>query len=1075
MDRKHNWKKDIVLLLMTMMGLIWFHPVQVTAAEHEDITLKVGYIDYHGFIAQNSDGEYTGYAVEYLNKISEYTGFQYEYVYGTWPELMEELKNGEIDLLCNAQYTEERAKNYDYTQLPLGYTQGLLYTLPDNQQLEFEDFDKFNGLTVGAVKASATTPLFHQYSEKHGFSCQIVDYDSEAEMMEALEKGEIDAMLSENMASLTGYTLLAEYSAGPYYIISYKGSPYMEKLNTALQEIKTSMDFEQELYQKYYGNTAASEALRLTAEERDYIAEGNVIRVGLMQERPPFSSYDVSTGEFTGICYDVLESIAKETGLKFSYQPMDIAKTTPELFETGKYDVICGIERDNFVTNETLVPTTAFMNSAVVPVGRKGSNVDMTGPLKVAVSTSFQALIKRLSSDYPNMEIVGYDTSEECLNQVAAGHADLFIQNTYLLGQLLQRPKYDELEVLPVEIMEEHTAMVMRRDSDPVLLSIFNKSIEALDDTMLSASLIEHTFATQYHYTAIDYLTKLWMPIMMIAFLVTVCFILITRVAVVRKHSEIALQKKNALLSDAVAQAEQANAAKGQFLSRMSHEIRTPMNAIVGLTTIARQHKKEPEKVEDYLSKIDTSSKVLLNIINDVLDMSAIEGNKLKVANEEFDIKHVLTGISTIYYPQCESKGIIFDFKVDIEDEILIGDSLRLNQILLNLVSNAYKFTEKGGTITVSVTEDARRENTAFLCIQVADTGCGMSEEMIQRLFKPFEQESASTAQLHGGSGLGLSIAKNLVDLMHGAIKVESEKGKGTTFTVDIPFEVAANQVNEESQSLSSIRILVVDDDPSALEYASIVLKRLGVMYDSAKSGEEALRMIDEADKNQTPYDVCLADWKMAGMDGVELTRHIREKEQDKTMIIIVSAYDLNEVTDQAKTAGADHFVSKPLFQSTLYDALMPLTNGAIQTRKPAKDSYDFTGHRVLLAEDQVLNAEIATELLNMVHLEVDHAENGRRALEMFSEADPDTYDLILMDVQMPEMDGYAAARAIRALERPDASVIPIYAMTANAFTEDVSTALSAGMNGHIAKPIDTDILYATIDQVISKEGEIAQ
>ena len=261
-----------------------------------------------------------------------------------------------------------------------------------------------------------------------------------------------------------------------------------------------------------------------------------------------------------------------------------------------------------------------------------------------------------------------------------------------------------------------------------------------------------------------------------------------------------------------------------------------------------------------------------------------------------------------------------------------------------------------------------------------------------------------------------------------------------------------------------------MDDDPSALEYTAIVLNRIGVMYDSAGSADEALRLIDQANRSQTSYDVCLIDWKMAGMDGIELTRRIRAAEPGKTMIIIVSAYDLNEAADQAKEAGADHFVSKPLFQSTLYDALMPLTNGGIQTKKPAKDSYDFTGHRVLLAEDQELNAEIATELLNMVNLAVDYAEDGRRAVELFSNAEPGTYDLILMDVQMPEMDGYASARAIRALERPDASVIPIYAMTANAFTEDVAAALSAGMNGHIAKPIDTDILYETIDQVIAEK-----
>lgn len=1064
MRLKRLWERTVSLLTAAVIALTALCPF--TAAEENPVTLKVGYIDYHGFINQTSEGEYAGYAVEYLNKISEYTGFRYEYVYGSWPELMEKLANKEIDLLCNAQYTDERGEIYDYADFPLGYTQGLLYTLPSNETLGFEDFDEFNGLVVGAVKDSATTPLFEEYAERNGFSYSIVDYATEADMIAALENGDTDAMLSENMASLTGYLLLAEYSAGPYYIISYKDFPYMNDLNLALQEIKTGVDFEAQLFDKYYGDTAATNSLRLTAEERAYIEQGNVIDVGLMQERPPFSFYDVSTGEFTGICRDVLDSVAAATGLKFNYVPMDLGLTTPQLFETGKFDLICGIERDNFVTNETLVPTSAFMVSSVVPVGRAGENIDMTGPLTVAVSTSFQALIKKLAADYPNVEIVGYDTSEMCLDAVVSGKADLFIQNTHLLGQLLQRPKYDNLEILPVEIMEEHTAMVMRRGADPVLLSILNKAINTLDDTMLSASLIKHTFATQYHYTFWDYLTKLWLPITIITVLVAFCFSLIIRVAAVRRRSERALQKKNSLLSDAVAQAEHANSAKGQFLSRMSHEIRTPMNAIVGLTAIARQHKNEPEKIEEYLGKIDTSSKVLLNIINDVLDMSAIEGGKLKIANERFDMKQVLTGISTIYYPQCQAKGIAFEMKTDIENEALIGDSLRVNQIMLNLVSNAYKFTPSGGSITICVKETARKDNTAFLRFTVSDTGCGMSKEMQERLFRPFEQESAGTAKMHGGSGLGLSIAKNLVDIMHGAIKAESEKDVGTTFTVDLPFGIAP-QSDENSAALSSLRVLTVDDDPAAREYTAIVLRRLGVAFDIVASGEEALVMLDKANEENNPYNICLVDWRMNGMDGVELTRRIKGSENGKTLVVIVSAYDLNEVEDRARDAGADHFVSKPLFQSTLYDVLMQLTNGGIQAKEQAPESYDFTGHRVLLAEDMELNAEIATELLNMVNLKVERAENGQRALEMFSACEPGYYDLILMDVQMPVMDGYEASRAIRGLSRADAASIPIFAMTANAFTEDVAAAISAGMNGHIAKPIDTNALYATINKVI--------
>lgn len=281
---------------------------------------------------------------------------------------MEKLKNGEIDLLCNAQYTEARAEVYDYARFPLGYAQGLLYTNDD--ALDYEDFQNFNGLVIGAIKDSATTPLFLEYAKRQGFTCTIVDYTTEQELLAALDNGEVAAICSENMASLTGYSLLAEFSAGPYSIISYQGFPHMEKLNAALQEIKTSVDFETGLYHKYYDHTAAANALRFTKDERDYIAAGKEVTVGLMQDRPPFSKYDADTGTFSGICVDVLASIAEQSGLTFTYIPMEQNLTTPELLASGRFDVICGVERDNFATNDTIVATSAFLESPIVPVGR---------------------------------------------------------------------------------------------------------------------------------------------------------------------------------------------------------------------------------------------------------------------------------------------------------------------------------------------------------------------------------------------------------------------------------------------------------------------------------------------------------------------------------------------------------------------------------------------------------------------------------------------------------------------------------------------------------------------------------
>ena len=526
--------------------------------------------------------------------------------------------------------------------------------------------------------------------------------------------------------------------------------------------------------------------------------------------------------------------------------------------------------------------------------------------------------------------------------------------------------------------------------------------------------------------------------------------------------------RKDQELVKAYDEAERANGAKSQFLSRMSHEIRTPMNAIVGLTTIAKSHEGDAEKTDEYLTKIEASSKILLNIINDVLDMSAIESAKMKIAESEFDLKQILNGISTIYYTQCKNKGIEFSMAVDAKEEMLIGDSLRLNQILMNLVSNSFKFTECGGKISVQIKQTSEKDKQVFMRFVVADTGCGMTQEMQKRLFHPFEQESATIAQRHGGSGLGMSIAKNLIDLMHGAIKVKSEKGKGTTFTVDIPFKRTKCTNVLAPEKLKEMDALVVDDDETTRNYTSVILQRVGIHFDMAASGKQALQMIEEKRKINQNYNLCFIDWKMPDMNGVELTKKIKEIYDDNTVVVIVSAYDLGEIEDEARAAGAKIFISKPLFQSTVFNTLMQITGGVVKQTEKIPTSFDFSGHKLLLAEDNEMNTEIAIEILKMVNMQVDHAADGEEAVRMFTAAQPGTYDLILMDIQMPNMNGYEATKQIRASSHQEATSIPIYAMTADAFAEDVSRALSSGMNGHVSKPIDTQVLYQTIDKVIN-------
>ena len=451
------------------------------------------------------------------------------------------------------------------------------------------------------------------------------------------------------------------------------------------------------------------------------------------------------------------------------------------------------------------------------------------------------------------------------------------------------------------------------------------------------------------------------------------------------KNEDIRLEK-NQQLMDTLIQADEASKAKSRFLARMSHEIRTPMNAIVGLTEIAKKHLTDPNRIEQYLSKIDSASHVLLNIINDVLDMSAIKNNKLKIAHEKFDMKKIINSITAIYYNQCKQKGIKLEvISACLTHEILIGDSLRVNQIILNLISNASKFTPAGGKIRFEITEKAYKKQTIFIRIIVSDTGIGMTPEMLTRLFNTFEQENANTAQQYGGSGLGLSIVKNLVELMHGSISVESKKGVGSMFTVDLPFSIPEIDELSSSKSINDLRVLVVDNDCASRIYMTSILDRINVQYDIATTTEQTVKMLSTADKAGKHYDICFIDCKASFADSITLTKNIRKIYDKKALVIILSAYDISEIGENMETSGADIFLQKPLFQSTVFNMLISLTDKNYikgTFHKESKESYDFHGKKVLLAEDNALNTEIAIELLNSVNLNVDHAENGQIAVD---------------------------------------------------------------------------------------------
>ncbi len=538
----------------------------------------------------------------------------------------------------------------------------------------------------------------------------------------------------------------------------------------------------------------------------------------------------------------------------------------------------------------------------------------------------------------------------------------------------------------------------------------------------------------------------------------------------VDEEMKIEMEKKT-LLENALQQANRANKAKSIFLSNMSHDIRTPMNAIVGFTSLAINHIQSRDLVEEYLKKIMTSGNHLLSLINDVLDMSRIESGKIHLDENPCCLPDIIQGLRNILQADIHTKQMDLNIDVvDIVDEEIYCDKLRLNQVLLNLLSNAVKYTGTGGTVSMRITEKkGAPKGCGIYEFQIKDTGIGMSQEFVEHIFEPFEREQSSTTSGIQGTGLGMAITKNIVDMMHGTIEVKSRQGLGTEVNVCFTFRLHSDKKEPiEIPALKNCRALVVDDDFNACDSVTDMLGQLGMRTEWTLSGKEALLRTHQAVSRDDIYNVYVVDWMLPDMNGIEVTRRIRKEMGKDVPIILMTAYDWADIEEEAKEAGINAFCSKPLFLSELRRCLHAIVD-ADKTEKKQKDG-DADKHysgRILLAEDNELNQEIATAILEDAGFTTDIAGNGQLAVDMLKKSQPGYYQLILMDVRMPVMDGYQATKEIRKFENHELASIPILAMTANAFEEDRQEALKCGMNGHLAKPIDIKGLFDTLDEIL--------
>ncbi len=860
-----------------------------------------------------------------------------------------------------------------------------------------------------------------------------------------------------------------------YYAINKNRPDIKEELDDAMRALNEAAPFyTADLYKRYFSMDYTP---ILTGEEKAWLRKHGAIRMGFLASDSGVSTFDPATGEFTGVITDYIQFAADCLGnqeLEFQLVGYDSKEAELDALKSGEIDMIFHCDQNpNLAEEYHFACTNTTWTSNLMAVTNK-QHFNENNVNRIAVPQNKLSLKKYLAFYYPQWEIVDCDTQEDAARLVKDGQADCFV--TGISSENKYSKKYSFYSVPLVNPVRSCFAV---NSGNRSLLSILNKTIKAMPVNMLAGALAMYKSSAR-KVTLSDFIKDNFFKVMLISS-IAVAVVLLTILMLLQKarKAEAAARKAasdtqelNAKLQVAVEKAESANRAKSTFLSNMSHDIRTPMNAIIGFTTLALSNIDDTDRVKDYLGKTLASSNHLLSLINDVLDMSRIESGKIHLEEVEVNLSDVLHDLKTIVSGQIYAKQLeLYMDVMDVTDEDVYCDKTRLNQILLNLLSNAIKFTPAGGTVSVRVRQLAGKvHGCGQYEFRIKDNGIGMSQEFAQKIFEPFERERTSTVSRIQGTGLGMAITKNIVDMMGGTIEVQTAQGKGTEFTVCVPMRAQTEQRPvEKITELEGLKALVVDDDFNTCDSVTKMLVKVGMRAEWTLSGKEAVLRARQALEMSDVYHAYIIDWRLPDMNGIEVTRQIRSLHDD-TPIIILTAYDWSDIEVEAKAAGVTAFCAKPMFMSDLRETLMSALGqkpaDAVQRLLPEKNA-DFKGKHILLVEDNELNREIAQEILREYGFLVDSAENGAVAVEKVSTAASGSYDLVLMDVQMPIMDGYTATRKIRALDDPARAKLPILAMTANAFDEDRRNALESGMNGFLSKPIVIDDLVQELHKIL--------
>lgn len=1057
---KETLKKRFLCILAVVFIISGNVPVHAAAQTNERETIKAGFFAWDGYHVEDENGLRSGYGYDFLKMTENYCNWKIDFVgYDkTWADMLAMLDHGEIDLLTSAQKTPEWESRYDFSSQPIGSSATVLSVRKEETQYIVGNPKTYDGMIIGCLSGSSRNDKFAEYAQNHHFSFQYVWYNDLADLKQALADKEVDGILSTNLRTFNGETVLEQFDPTDYYVIVKKGNDkLLNQVNHAIDEMNYNTPSWKEQLQNQYFTSSAEKEMVFTADELEYLEQqkekGTVFTVVTNPDLAPYSSYD-SDGKAIGIAPDLFCEIADRIGLNYQFQSFETYEEYNSFVRSGKADIDLTCFHDyGLAAQHGINLTNPYMTTSLAMV----SGVSFTGTVKKVAEVEGSDHNTIYSEGlYDNTETLICASNAEAIKAVTDGKADAAYQYTYMAQKSVENDVRNRLAYSVLPQYQISICIGTNENRDYRLTSILNEGIRALSGTytehMIQKNIAGSTKTPGLLDFIYDYpIYAIWGIIFLVLIVLTILYF---------------FARKKQTEQELLAQSENSR-ARTEFFLLISHEIRTPLNAVVSYLRMIKEEYNIEAGAESYLEKARAAAMQLAEISDNMQDYSKISTGTVELKDEIIKLKDVILRLDQIISVKAKEKSQNYSFEIsNLTRQYLMGDSLRVTLIYQNILENAVKFTQKGGTIQAKLEEKCIDQENVNLIFTCKDTGKGMTQEFTKKINTAFHQSDASYSRTHGGLGLGLFLTQYFIKMMNGTFEVTSTEGEGSAFTVVLPMKSPRiERLQENGIKCRPIRAIVCETNEYDIQMAKDTLKTIGIKVDVVNDTVNLSKKIQSRLNGPYQYALCIINVDVI-KNYKDVIHTILNYDSGLEFIGITGEESqIARITDEPEIA---HAVLKQRSYFELFNAVITDFGEEAEKAETGKQ-IDYSNVHALIAEDNPINADILSKILEKKEIKSTICQNGKIALETFKEAPDNTYQIIFMDIQMPEMDGLEATREIRRCGKKQGADIPIVAVSANAFPEDVKKSLAAGMNEHIAKPVDKMRLFGEIEKYCSK------